>query len=112
MIVVISRMVTDPQRSEEVATIIRGILEPTRVKKGCLDYYFCRDMEDDHTFIVLERWATQQDLEEFIQSESYYQLLTAMELLVEPPDIKINAISYTAGLEAIRAAREKCRRPQ
>jgi hypothetical protein len=29
-----------------------------------------------------------------------------MELLTEAPEIKINAISYTAGLEAIEKARE------
>ena len=67
---------------------------------------FYNDVEDENTFIILERWETQTDLKKFIRSESYRQLLTAMELLAEPPDIKINAISYTAGLEAIEAERK------
>jgi hypothetical protein len=29
-----------------------------------------------------------------------------MELLAEPPEVKINAVSYTAGLEAVKAARQ------
>lgn len=92
--------------------IVNGILEPTRVKRGCLGYHFCQEVDAEHTFIILEQWATQQDLEEFIASESYHQLLTAMELLAEPPEVKINAVAYTAGLEAVRAVRERRNRPQ
>jgi hypothetical protein len=29
-----------------------------------------------------------------------------MELLAKPPEVKINAISYTAGLEAVKAVRQ------
>ena len=83
-----------------------GILEPTRVEKGCLDYRLYQDFEDTNTFVVLEQWATQQGLERFIRSNNYRQLLAAMDLLAGPPEVKINAISYVAGLEAIKATRE------
>jgi quinol monooxygenase YgiN len=106
MIIAILRMVVRPEKRKEVEQIVRGILESTRVQKGCLNYGFYQDLEDENTFTVLERWATQADLEEFIRSESYRQLLAAMELLAEPPEVMINAISYTAGLEAIKAARQ------
>jgi len=76
------------------------------VQRGCLSYRFCRDVEDVNEYLIIERWETQTDLEEFIRSESYRKLLAAMELLAKPPEVKINAISYTAGLEAIKAARQ------
>lgn len=106
MIIAILRMVVRPEKKEEVLQIVRGILEPTRVQKGCLSYSLCRDVEDENTFVIIERWSTQEDLERFVRSESYRRLLTAMELLAEPPEVKINAISYTAGLEAVKAARQ------
>ena len=106
MIIVILKMVVRPEKREDLIEIIRGILEPTRVEKGCLDYHLYQDFEDANTFVVLEQWATQQDLERFVRSNNYRQLLAAMDLLAEPPEVKINAISYTAGLEAIKAVRE------
>ena len=106
MIIVILRMVVKPEKREDLMKTVRGILEPTRVENGCIDYNFYQDVEDNNTFVILEEWETQQDLERFIRSENYRRLLTAMELLAEPPEIKINAISYTAGLEAIKAARQ------
>lgn len=106
MIIVILKMVVRPEKKEDLIEIIRGILEPTRVEKGCLDYHLYQDFEDTNAFVVLEQWATQQDLERFVRSNNYRQLLAAMDLLAEPPEVKINAISYTAGLEAIQATRE------
>jgi quinol monooxygenase YgiN len=106
MIIATLRMAARPEKREEVEQIVRGILESTRVQRGCQSYSFCRDVEDANAYLILERWATQADLEEFIRSESYRKLLAAMELLAEPPEVKINAISYTAGLEAIKAVRQ------
>lgn len=106
MIIVILKMVVRPEKREDLIETIRGILEPTRVEKGCLDYHLYQDFEDANSFVVLEQWATQQDLERFVRSNNYRQLLAAMDLLAEPPEVKINAISYTAGLEAIKATRE------
>ena len=98
-------MVVSPDKREDLVETVIGLIEPTRVEKGCLDYHFFKDIEDENSFTILERWATQEDIEKFVRSDSYHQLLTAMELLAKPPDIKINAVSYTAGLEAIKAAR-------
>ena len=105
MIIAVLRMVVRPERCGEVEQIMRGILESTRVQRGCLAYGFYRDVEDEHAYVILERWRSQEDMEEFIRSESYRRLLAAMELLTEPPEVMINAISYTAGLEAVKAAR-------
>ena len=106
MIIATLRMAARPERREEVEQIVRGILESTRVQRGCQSYSFCQDVEDANSYFILEQWATQADLEEFIRSKNYRKLLAAMELLSEPPEVKINAISYTAGLEAIKAARQ------
>lgn len=105
MIIVTLSMVVKAEERENLLQIVRMILEPTRVEKGCLNYHCYQDVEDKDAFVILEQWETQQDLERFIQSRNYQQLLTAMELLIEAPEIKINAISYTAGLEAIEKAR-------
>jgi quinol monooxygenase YgiN len=111
MIIVTLSMVVKTEEREKLLQIVRMILEPTRVEKGCLDYHCYQDVEDENAFVILERWQSQEDLERFIQSKNYQQLLTAMELLTEAPDIKINAISYTAGLEAIEKARAGAERP-
>ena len=109
MIIVILSMVVKPEERENLLQIVRMILEPTRVEKGCLNYHCYQDVEEKNGFVIVEQWQTQQDLERFIRTKNYQQLLTAMELLTEAPDITINAISYTAGLEAIEKARADVR---
>ena len=107
MILVIQQLAVRPDKRDELIDLIGGILKPTRVERGCVNYNLCQAVDDERRFFVIEEWRSQKDLEAFIRSASYRRLLVAMELLSEPPVVKINAISYTAGLEAIRAVRER-----
>jgi quinol monooxygenase YgiN len=107
MINVILQMSVSPERREDFIELVKGISEPTRVLKGCTSYYLGQSVEEENMFFVVEEWESQRDLENFIQSDTYRRLLLAMELLSRPPEVKINVISYTGGLEAIRAARER-----
>ena len=106
MIVAILSMTVKPDERENLLQVVRMLLEPARVEQGCLNYHCYQDLEDNNSLVIVERWETQEDIERFLRSEGYRQLLTAMELLAEPPQVEINAVSYTAGLEAVKAARQ------
>jgi quinol monooxygenase YgiN len=101
MIIGTLRMTVRPEERDGFLKAIRGMLEPTRVEQGCTSFYFCRDIEDDNTFTLVEEWETSADFDNHIRRDSYKKLLALMELLTGPPEIKINIVSQRSGLEYV-----------
>ena len=74
------------------------------MEKGCISCRFYKDIERKNRFSFLQEWQSLADFKSHIQTKNYRYLLTVMELLNEPPEIKINFVSQTAGMELIEAA--------
>jgi quinol monooxygenase YgiN len=95
-------MIVQPKRRSDLLETIRGMLEPARVERGCLSYRLYEDVEDRNTFVLLEEWATQKDLESHIRTDNQRRLLALMDLLSEQqPELRFNTVSHTAGMELI-----------
>lgn len=101
MIIVTLRMVVLPEKRGDCLKLIRCMLEPTRVQPGCLSFHFYQDVENDNAFILLEEWTTRETLEGHIREKNYRKLLTLMDFLSEPPQVKFNTISNTQGMEYV-----------
>jgi quinol monooxygenase YgiN len=99
VILVTSRMIVRPERRSDLLETMRGMLEPARVERGCLSYRLYEDVEDRHTFVLLETWATQEDLESHIRTENQQRLLSLMDFLSEQPELRFNTVSHTAGMD-------------
>lgn len=100
-ILVTFRMIVQPERRRDLSTAIRGMLEPARVERGCLSYRLYEDVENRNAFLLLEEWATQEDLENHLRTDYQRQLLVLMDLLSEDPELQFNTVSHRAGLELI-----------
>ncbi len=94
-------MVLWPDRRNDLLETMRGMLEPTRVERGCLSYRLYEDVENRNAFVLLEEWATQEDLERHISKDSQRWLLSLMDLLSEPPELRFNTVSHSAGMDLI-----------
>ena len=101
MIFVTLRMTVRPERRSDLLETMRGMLEPVRVERGCLSYYLYEDVEDRNTFILVEEWKTQNDLERHIRSDNQRRILALMDLLIEQPELRFNTVSHTSGMELI-----------
>jgi quinol monooxygenase YgiN len=101
MIMATLRLKVRPDKRDGFIKTIRGMLEPTRVEQGCISFYFYQDIEDENTFTLMEEWETNPDFNSHIHRDSYKKLLALMELLSEPPEIKINTVSERSGLEYV-----------
>ena len=77
------------------------MLEPARVERGCLSYRLYEDVENRNAFVLLEEWATQEDLERHISKDNQRQLLALMDLLSEQPELRFDTVSHTAGMDLI-----------
>jgi quinol monooxygenase YgiN len=94
-------MIVHPKSRSDLLEMMRGMLEPARVEKGCVSYRFYEDVEKRNAFVLLEEWETQQDLESHIRSDNQRRLLGLMDLLSEQPELQFNTISHTAGMDLI-----------
>ena len=95
------RMIVRPERRSDLLETMRGMLEPARVERGCLSYRLYEDVEDRNTFILVEEWKTQKDLESHIRTDNQRRLLALMDLLSEQPELRFDTVSDTAGMELI-----------
>lgn len=101
MILATLRMVVRPDRRNDLLETMRGMLEPARVERGCLSYRLYEDVENRNAFVLLEEWTTQEDLERHISKDTQRWLLSLMDLLSEPPELRFNTVSHSAGMDLI-----------
>ena len=105
MIIVTLRIKVPGNRRKEFLDSARLIIGPTKVQPGCISCNFCQDLDDPDAVLLVEEWESRENLEHHIKSESYRIILSLMDLAREPPEIKLNTISKTEGLEAIAEIR-------
>lgn len=95
------KMIVRPERRSDFLETMRSVLEPVRVERGCLSYHLYQDIENRNAFVLLEEWATQEDLERHIRKDSQRRLLALMDLLSEQPEVRFNTVSHTVGMKLI-----------
>ena len=92
-------MTVQPDMRYAFMESIRGMLEPTRLERGCISYCLYEDIENKNTFTLVEEWKTRDDLENHVRSDNYQRLLELMDLLSEPCELRFSAFSQTAEME-------------
>ena len=97
------------EKRSELLQTLRSMTEEIRKEKGCMNCNFYQDVDNENIFSVIEEWNTQEELDSHLKSDMFGALIGANSLLVEPADINIKAISYKAGMEAVKKARKESR---
>ena len=101
MTLVTLRMTVRPEKRNDVIEAMRGMLEPTRVERGCLSYRLYEEVGNGNALILVEEWETQEDLERHLRTDNQRQLLALMDLLSEQPELRFNTVSHMAGMDLI-----------
>ncbi len=81
------------------------LIQPMRKEKGCLSYNAFLSIEDENGINLVEERESREDLDNHLRSDRFGALLGARSLLNEPPEIRINSVSYASGMESVKAAR-------
>ena len=105
MIIFTLRIKVPGNRRKDFLDSARLTIGPTKVQLGCIGCEFYQDLNDPDAVLYVQEWESRANLDDHIKSDSFRIVLSLMELSVETPEIKLNTISQTEGLEAIEALR-------
>ena len=70
-----------------------------RKENGCLHAGFYQNFENENDLFVVERWATQKDSDDHLQSDILTVLRGAGSLMRRPQEIVIHSVSQLTELE-------------
>jgi quinol monooxygenase YgiN len=102
MILVTIKAETHPDKRTEFVQTMASLLGQIRVSPGCLSCHLYQEFQEENTLCLAEEWASQEDFENHLRSNSFCVLLGAMQILLKrPSEIKISDVSRSAGQERI-----------
>ena len=86
------------EKRMELSQTIASLSGSIRKEKGCRRCDFCRSMEDENRFFLLEEWDTQENLMTHLKSEHFMVLRGAMNLLQEPYERIFYTVFHPKGM--------------
>ena len=98
MTLLIIRMNVLSEKSKELSQTIASLSLSTRMEKGCQRCDFCRSIEDENRFFLLEEWDTQESLKNYLKSEHFKIIRGARNLLQEPYELMFHTVFHPAGM--------------
>ena len=105
MTIVTLRIKVPRERRRDFMDSAQLIVEPTRIQPGCISCRLYQDSDEPDVVFLVEEWESRKELDHHINSDQYRIILSLMEASDQFPEIKLNTISKTEGLEAIEAVR-------
>jgi len=98
-------LAVSPSRAPRVMDALWSLMVPTRLEPGCL---LCTAWsEPDSTVHYLEEWATEQDMQRRVRSDTFTSVLGIVEAAEKTPEVRFDFLSSTRGLDYIAEIRER-----
>lgn len=88
VVVVLGR--AKPGRGDEAAAAFQGVAVPTHAEEGCITYAVHRVAGDTDRVVLIERWASREDLDQHLQTPHLLAFREGShDLWAEPMEILI-----------------------
>jgi quinol monooxygenase YgiN len=107
MIIVIFRMEVLVEKRREFLQTVPVILSKAAREPGCLAHNMGQDLEGEDRFIVIQTWENQPELDAYWCSDRFGTFMGTFHLLKNKPTLEIHAVTFTSGMEAVKAARSR-----
>ena len=99
------RIVTNPEKRDEVKTIFRTMAERARVRSGCVSCRAYSDTQEVDVLMFEAIWQNEEYMNRYLGSEEFRNVLLAVEMATEQPEVRFMAVSQVTGMETIEKAR-------
>jgi len=107
MVLATIRMRMSAKKFGEALRILRSMAEQSRVQPGCLSSQIYRNGQEDNVLMLEQLWSNEEDLERYLRSDEYRQVLLVLEMAMKQPEIRFDTILSTTGIETIEKARTR-----
>ncbi len=99
-VIVVAECLAAPGREDRLRTALEAMIEPSLEEPGCLAYQPYADPNRPARMVVVEEWATADDLDEHFATPHFLHVRKVLDLvLAEPMTIRrlVAAPSDTTG---------------
>jgi quinol monooxygenase YgiN len=86
---VVATIKSKPGKEAETAELLKAMVAPTHAEAGCLRYALYHRQDDPATFIFVESWRSQQDLQAHLGSSHISAAMARKNELLQSLDIAI-----------------------
>jgi quinol monooxygenase YgiN len=94
-------------RRKEALDLLKFLTGPLRYQPRCRSCRAYQCVDNPNKLTLVEEWESRENLEQYIRSHDYRQVLALIDLSAEAPKIRFDTISKTEGMELIEAVRAK-----
>ena len=74
MLKVVAKMAFAPEEIKAAMPLVEELLAATVKQDGCISYQFCKDLEGEGAYAMMETWKDNEALEAHLQSEDFARL--------------------------------------
>ncbi len=110
MVLATLRMMFSAKKVGEALRILRSMAEQSRVQPGCLSCQIYRNGQEDNVLMFEQQWSNEADLERYLRSDDYRQVLIVLEMAIKQPEIRFDTIVSSTGVETVEKARSSIER--
>ena len=107
MLLSLIRIVPLPEKRDRILELLVSVANHAKLIHGCACCTVYEQSGNGNAILYQERWESREALQRHVRSSQYMQVLHAMDLASEPPDISFYEISGEKGLELIRELRDQ-----
>ena len=99
------RIIPPPEKRKDVLEVLKYLQGRMRASVGCVSCAIYEECDEVSAILCLEQWRSQHDLHRHIQSPLYRQMLIAIDMASELPEIRFHEVASSQGMELIEALR-------
>ena len=102
MIISTVRIAVGVKKKDEILRILFSIKGPTESESHCVSCRIYTEPRNEKHITYEEVWQNEESLYQHLRSPQYRNLLAAMDLSSEPPEVKFITVLKTEGMELVQ----------
>ena len=110
MIIITIEMDVPSDKIKELLQTLLAITERIQKETGCIGCDVVKVVGVENRYRLIGKWKREEDLSNHLQSDEARVLLGAMSLLQNQPEMRLDVVSSSKGIEAIHKARDAQKR--
>ena len=104
MVISTVRIAVEAKKKDEILAILFSVKGPTESKSQCISCRIYTEPRNEKHITYEEVWQNEESFYQHLRSPQYRNLLAAMDLSSEPPEVKFVTVLKTEGMELVHRA--------